>query len=115
MTELNERFLQHAGSTDVITFDYVEPGSEPLLHGELFLCVDEAKVQSTRYATTWQSELVRYLVHGVLHLCGYDDRTTAQRRKMKAAENRLLAELSLRFNLKKLGGPDAEPGRREAP
>lgn len=107
MTRLNETFLRHAGSTDVITFDYSEletRNSEltPRLHGEIFLCVDEAILQARRFRTTWQSELVRYLIHGVLHLLGHDDHRSAARRKMKREEDRLLKSLSARFALSRL-------------
>ena len=78
MALVNETFLQHAGSTDVITFDHaekrkVESGKRKQLHGELFICVDDAAIQAKEFQTTWQSEVVRYVVHGVLHLLGYDD------------------------------------------
>lgn len=107
MARLNETFLHHAGSTDVITFDYSEPGTrnseqQTRLHGEIFICVDEAIRQARRFRTTWQSEIVRYLVHGVLHLTGYDDQRAADRRKMKREENRLLRSLASRFPLSRL-------------
>jgi probable rRNA maturation factor len=97
MARLNESFLRHQGSTDVLAFDYAQaPGLETLC-GEIFLCADEAKIQARRFKTTWQSELVRYLVHGVLHLRGYDDHRPASRRKMKREENRLLKALAGRY------------------
>ena len=104
MTRLNETYLRHEGSTDVITFDYAERqkaegGKRNQLHGEIFVCVDEAVAQAERFKTTWQSEMVRYLVHGVLHLLGYDDLRGDSRRKMKREENRLVRELSRRFAL----------------
>jgi probable rRNA maturation factor len=107
MTRVNENFLQHEGSTDVITFDYSGVStlnSQPstLLHGEIFICYDEAKIQARRFRTSWQSEIVRYIVHGVLHLQGFDDHRPADRRKMKREENRLLRELSRRFPISKL-------------
>lgn len=107
MTRLNETFLHHSGSTDVITFDYSSDESrmtnhESHLHGEIFLCVDEAVLQARQFGTTWQSELIRYLIHGVLHLLGHDDRRAAARRHMKHAENRLLKSLSARFALSRL-------------
>ena len=141
MTRLNETFLRHRGSTDVIAFDYREAGQpakverkapalrgrttnrsdrRPLrrsasarcsesaagpLCGEIFICVDDALAQARRFRTTWQSELVRYLVHGVLHLCGYDDQSPPARRKMKREEARLLRQLANRFPLRSLG-PD---------
>ncbi|MCL5098806.1 MAG: rRNA maturation RNase YbeY [Candidatus Omnitrophica bacterium] len=105
MTRLNETFLHHAGSTDVITFDYSEPPgasdfSPPILvSGELFVCVDEAVAQAIRYRTDWQTELVRYIVHGILHLTGYDDKKPDSRRRMKRAEDRLLRRLRNQFSL----------------
>src|SRR5262249_45204586 len=92
MAQLNEKFLQHEGSTDVITFDYVERGT-CLPHGEIFICIDDAIAQAREFRTSWQSELTRYVIHGVLHLQGFDDLKPAARRKMKREENRLLKEI----------------------
>lgn len=110
MTRINRQFLHHEGSTDVITFDYSEipdprpqtlnPGLKP--HGELFVCLDEAVLQARRFRTTWQAELVRYIIHGTLHLLGHDDHLAPDRRKMKRAENRLLRVLGTRFPLSHL-------------
>lgn len=121
MTLINETFLRHKGLTDVITFDYaISVGQAsslshsktkygdrrdacPTLHGEIFICVNEAISQSEKFKTTWQSEIVRYLVHGVLHLLGHDDERPAARRRMRQEENRLLRKLSRRFSLAQLG------------
>jgi len=73
-----------------------------LLHGEIFICVEEAVRQARRFGTTWQSELVRYLVHGLLHLRGFDDSRVRERRRMKKEEDRLLRALTGRFELRKL-------------
>src|SRR5439155_4782764 len=67
------------------------------LHGEIFICIDDAVKQARQFRTTWQSELVRYLTHGVLHAVGYDDLTPADRCVMKREENRLLGMLSRQF------------------
>jgi probable rRNA maturation factor len=122
MTLINETFLRHEGSTDVVTFDYsdsagdgagsfkkkkLEPphsGSCNCIYGEIFICVDEAILQAKKFKTTWQSEIVRYLVHGVLHLLGHDDRNAAARRKMEREEERRLAGLSEKFSLAQIGG-----------
>jgi probable rRNA maturation factor len=118
IVRLNETFLGHSGSTDVITFDYREPtSSEQAPAGsrqeprcvEIFICLKEAKVQAGRFRTTWQSELVRYVVHGVLHLCGYDDRMTRARRRMKEKEGRLLRQLAERYPLNQLGRTGRKP------
>lgn len=109
MTALNWNFLKHEGPTDVITFDHTEKqkaesGKRKRLHGELFICVDEAILQAKQFRTSWQSEIVRYLVHGVLHLAGHDDLKPDLRRKMKRAENRLLRRLSQKFSLAQIAG-----------
>jgi probable rRNA maturation factor len=127
ITRLNETFLRHKGSTDVITFDYgpearMAPaptlgssGSQrqeslpDRLHGELFVCMDEAVCQARRFGTNWQSELVRYTVHGVLHLIGYDDQAPGTRAPMKKVEEALLLGLSKRFALRKLGRSRRRP------
>ena len=117
MERLNKTFLQHEGSTDVITFDYSDnlppafgrhiesdlPAKfRKQVHGEIFICVDDAKKQALQFHTSWQSELARYVIHGVLHLRGFDDLQPAARRKMKREENRLLKEVDHRFPLRKL-------------
>jgi len=107
MARVNRQFLQHEGSTDVITFDYrqVWPAGSRLarppahLHGELLICMDVAVAQAHTFRTSWPVEVVRYLVHGILHLCGYDDRTPSARRLMKREENRLLRRLAGEFPL----------------
>jgi probable rRNA maturation factor len=121
MASLNEEFLGHEGATDVITFDYCEPGfalegrdgalrrprrvqrrNDAVIHGEIFVCVAEAERQAKIFGTDWRSEVVRYVVHGILHLMGYDDLQPLARKKMKREEGRLVRELSRRFALSKL-------------
>ncbi len=102
MARVNETFLQHSGSTDVITFSHAELHQTDLLHGEIFICLDAAVRQARQFRTTWQSELVRYLIHGILHLEGFDDLEPAARREMKKEENRLLNEVSKQFPLQRL-------------
>lgn len=121
ITTLNWGFLRHQGSTDVITFDHSlmeavvgpagsrEPksskpcGGASSLHGEIFISIDEAVAQSRPFSTTWQSELARYIIHGLLHLSGYDDLESRQRRRMKREEDRLLDLASRQFALGQLG------------
>ncbi len=86
--EVNERFLGHEGPTDIITFDQ---GSTPdRLCGELFICVAEAVRQAREFGTTWNDEVRRYVIHGILHLRGFDDLEPGARRLMKREENRLV-------------------------
>lgn len=102
MTRLNESSLQHKGSTDVITFDFSGAPPLPRLAGEINVCVDEALLQSRTFGTAWQSELVRYIAHGILHLRGHEDHKAAARRLMKREENSLVRKLSREFDLSKL-------------
>jgi probable rRNA maturation factor len=113
ITRLNESFLGHRGVTDVIAFDYSQT-SVKALHGEVFVCLPVALEQARRFRSSWQQEVVRYVVHGVLHLCGYDDCTPARRREMKRAENAVMRRLAARFSftelrvLRKRGGRKTE-------
>ena len=104
MASLNEKFLGHEGPTDVITFDYSEGGQEveAIIHGEIFVCMKEAETQAGEFGTDWRSEIVRYVVHGILHLMGHDDLKPVARKKMKQVEGRILGKLSRRFALSKL-------------
>jgi rRNA maturation RNase YbeY len=103
ITALNETYLRHVGTTDVLAFDYRAGPPAAGLHGEVFVCLDEARRQARRFRVSWQRELVRYVAHGVLHLVGYDDACAAPRRRMKREEDQLLRQLALRFPLEQLG------------
>ncbi len=70
--------------------------------GELFVCVDEAMTQAKRFRCTWQAEIVRYIVHGVLHLLGHDDLKPEPRRRMKREENRLVRRLGAKNSFAQL-------------
>src|SRR5262245_51810211 len=92
MARVNEKFLGHTGATDVITFD--QAGNDQELLGEIFICPEVAVTQAKTFRTTWQTELVRYAIHGLLHLQGHDDRGAEARRKMRRAEERLLNDVA---------------------
>lgn len=106
MSALHARHLGHAGPTDVLSFDYgpgvPTPAGASGRSGELFLGVPEAVRQARRYRTAWPAELARYLVHGLLHLAGYDDAAPAARRRMKRVEDRLVRRLAARFDFGRL-------------
>lgn len=110
MARVNWQFLQHEGATDVITFDHTEsqlsrrksPAARTIINGELFVCVPVAVAQAQSFRTTWQLELVRYIVHGILHLLGHDDHRATALTRMKRDEDRLVRWLDRRFKLAKL-------------
>jgi probable rRNA maturation factor len=107
MEKANRQFLGHENSTDVITFDY-RKGYEELettsdLRGEILISVEDAMAQAAEFHTIWQEEIIRYFVHGVLHLLGYDDLDPEKRTIMKRAENKLLKKLLKKFPAESIG------------
>ena len=95
IAELNERFHKMSGPTDILTFDY-GPGT---VTGELIVSVEHAVSQAKRFRTTPSRELVLYIIHGILHLHGHNDRTPRQRARMRVAERRHLRCLATGFSL----------------
>jgi len=85
IAQYNERFHATPGPTDILTFHFPE-----LAGGELVISTERAIEHARRYRTTPTRELTLYVIHGILHLHGYDDRTSRQRARMRAAERRLL-------------------------
>ncbi len=90
MARLNKKHLNHDGPTDILTFCYDAAAQ----HGELFICPAVAQEQAGRFRVTTRNELARYVIHGLLHMAGYDDKQSDARRKMKREENRLLRRLT---------------------
>lgn len=82
--DINMRYLQHDYFTDIITFDYCE---KDILSGDLFISVDSVKENALFYNTTFEDELNRVLVHGVLHLIGYDDHKDEDIAVMRSKED----------------------------
>ncbi len=114
MAGANWDYLQHDGPTDVITFDYGEPGGAPKpgpILGDIFICPVVAEEFACKYKTSWAEEVARYLIHGILHLRGYDDSTPGLRRTMKREENRLMKAATERFHLSQLARGTTMVGR----
>ena len=86
--EVNREYLQHDYYTDIITFDYTE---DDTISGDLFISLDTVRTNSEQFATTYDEELHRTIIHGILHLCGINDKGPGEREIMEAAENRALA------------------------
>ena len=82
--DVNQRYLEHDYFTDIITFDYCEGDR---LSGDLFISVDSVKENSLEYGTEFKDELNRVIVHGILHLIGYDDHTDEDVMTMREKEN----------------------------
>ena len=87
--ELNKLFLRKSYPTDVLAFPLDDKYSQDLL-GEVIVSVEQAGRNSRRYRTSWEKELVLCVIHGILHLVGYDDNNATQRAKMQRKEKDLL-------------------------
>ena len=82
--DVNMRYLQHDYFTDIITFDYCV---KDILSGDLFISIDSVRENALFYGVPFADELDRVMVHGLLHLIGYDDHTEEQIREMRAKED----------------------------
>jgi rRNA maturation RNase YbeY len=89
LLKINKDFLSHDYYTDIITFDLSEPGSS-LISGEIYISVDTVRDNAHRFKTSIVRELHRVMFHGILHLCGYSDKTKAQQSIMREMEDRYL-------------------------
>jgi rRNA maturation RNase YbeY len=86
--EINLQYLHHDYYTDIITFDYCTGNR---LSGDIFISLDTVKSNSETFHTTYDEELHRTIIHGVLHLCGINDKGPGEREIMEAAENKALS------------------------
>ena len=85
--EVNNEFLQHDYYTDIITFDYTEGNT---LNGDIVISLDTVKSNAEKFGKDYDEELHRVIIHGILHLCGINDKGKGEREIMEAAENRAL-------------------------
>ncbi len=84
LLQINRQFLKHNTYTDIITFDYCE---QNLISGEIYISPERVTENAIKLKTSFDEELLRVTVHGLLHLCGYKDKTPEHQKKMRAAEN----------------------------
>ena len=88
--DINRQFLGHDYYTDIITFDYCEAD---ILQGDLFISLDTVRTNAEGLGVTYEQELHRVVIHGILHLCGINDKGPGEREVMEAEENTALALL----------------------
>lgn len=91
LLEINRRYLQHDYYTDIITFDYCEGNS---LSGDLFISVDTVRSNAQRYGAMFHVELLRVIIHGIMHLAGYKDKSDPDATLMRERENHYLDKLN---------------------
>lgn len=88
--EVNREYLGHDYYTDIITFDYDE---DDVINGDLVISLDTVRTNAEKFGKTYDEELHRVIIHGILHLCGINDKGPGEREIMEAAENKALAML----------------------
>ena len=86
--EVNKEYLQHDYYTDIITFDYCE---DDVLNGDIVISLDTVHSNAEKLGKDYDEELHRVIIHGILHLCGLNDKGPGEREQMEAAENQTLA------------------------
>ncbi|WP_273175082.1 rRNA maturation RNase YbeY [Hoylesella pleuritidis] len=90
--EINREYLGHDYYTDIITFDYDE---SDVLNGDIVISVDTVRSNAEQFGKSFDDELHRVIIHGILHLCGINDKGPGERELMEAAEDRALTLLKL--------------------
>ena len=93
LLSLNRKFLDHKTLTDILTFDYTSENSPENLSGEIYISIDRVKENAKRFSVDFETELHRVMIHGILHLCGYRDKTNPQKKEMRKKEDFYLALL----------------------
>lgn len=93
--EVNNEYLGHDYYTDIITFDYDE---DNVINGDIVISLDTVKSNAEQFGKTYDEELHRVIIHGILHLCGINDKGPGEREIMEAAENKAL-EIAKSVNL----------------
>jgi rRNA maturation RNase YbeY len=86
--EINQTYLHHDFYTDIITFDYSEGDR---ISGDIFIGIDTVRSNAEKYGTNFDDELHRVIIHGILHLCGLKDKSEADSKKMREAEDKALS------------------------
>ena len=87
--DMNKKYLQHNDNTDIITFD---DSTGDTISGEMYISIDTVRSNATDYQVDFRYELLRVMVHGLLHLCGYKDATNNEQQEMRTLEDKYLNE-----------------------
>ena len=93
LLKINEQYLNHNYYTDIVTFDYVE---NSVISGDLFISVDRVEENASQLGVTFDKELYRVIFHGILHLCGYKDKTNAEKEVMREKEDFYLEKVGFK-------------------
>ena len=89
MLEINKKYLNHGSLTDVVTFDFTPNKNN--LEGDIYISIDRVKENARKYKETFKTELLRIIIHGLLHLIGFSDKTKEEKNTMTLKENEYLS------------------------
>jgi probable rRNA maturation factor len=89
LSEINQKYLRHNSYTDIVTFD--QSTNTNYLEADIFISIDRVRANAQQLAATFEDELHRVMVHGILHLVGYKDKTASDKQQMRKRENHFLA------------------------
>jgi probable rRNA maturation factor len=89
LRQINKQFLDHDYYTDIITFDY----NDELIHSDMYISIDRVKENAIEFNASFQEEIYRVLIHGMLHLVGYEDSTSADKEEMRQKEDFYLSTI----------------------
>ena len=92
LRQINVTYLNHDYDTDIITFPYSSPSSS-MLNSDIFISIPRIKENATTFGVSWENELYRVIIHGILHLIGFSDDTKAAKQKMRFSEDEALKKL----------------------
>jgi probable rRNA maturation factor len=98
LQKLNRKFLSHSTLTDIITFDHSDG---KFISGEIYISLERVKENSIEFTTTLQNELLRVMIHGILHLCGYKDKKPLDTITMRKKEEAYLSLWKTMFHVKR--------------
>ncbi|MCB0460671.1 MAG: rRNA maturation RNase YbeY, partial [Flavobacteriaceae bacterium] len=88
LLDINVKYLKHNTLTDIISFDYTDDG---LISGDVFVSIDRVKENAEKFNVSFQDELHRVMIHGILHFCGYKDKTKEEEQLMRSKEDYYLS------------------------
>ncbi len=87
LLQINQQFLKHNTYTDIITFDYSQ---KDFISGEIYISIERIAENALKEKVLFEEELMRVMAHGLLHLCGYKDKSTPHKKEMRIAENKAI-------------------------
>jgi probable rRNA maturation factor len=91
LLHINQNFLNHDNYTDIITFDLSEKNSE-FIFSEIYISIDRVKENAIQHGSSFEEELLRVILHGALHLCGFKDKQKTDKELMREKENEWIAK-----------------------